>query len=266
MVADGEKDKALKYIEQASPHATDKLVQFFDDTRNQLFDSPKERIAFLEGKLEANPEDQEIMRELRDLYEEQEMMEEAQKLNQKLYEMDPSYENTKALADFAVRNATYSNAVKYLKEAIDKAPDDEAKARVAMKLSETYLNTENQQSARRYARQAINLDSDWGQPYIQMAAIYAQTINRCTSGRKLERTDRAVYWLVLDYLNKAKRVDSSVSNTSDRQIQSYIPVAPSAEDIFFTKEWEEGDTIKVNGSLNSCYGWINESTTVRKVN
>lgn len=262
MVSDGKKEQALKYIEQAAPSAGDKLSSYFDSTRNQLFDSPEERLKFLKSQLEKNPEDQEIMRELRDLYVQQEMMAEAQKLNEKLYKLDPSYENTKALAEVAISNANHNAAVKYLKEAMQKAPDDEEKANLALKLSDTYLNNGNLQEARRYARQASNLDSDWGRPYIQIASIYAQAVNQCTSGRKMTREDKVVYWLVLDYLDKARRVDSSVSNTVQRQYQSYQPVTPTTEEKFF-KGWEKGDKMTVDGSINSCYSWIGESTTVR---
>ncbi|NGP75165.1 hypothetical protein G3570_00860 [Balneolaceae bacterium YR4-1] len=262
MSSEGMKDQALEYIDKAAPYAGDKLSNFFDSQRNQLFDSPEERITFLEGQMEQNPEDVEIISELRDMYEQQDMLDKAQELNEKLYELDPSYENTTALAEFAINNANTSNAVKYLKEGLQKAPNDEEKARTALKLSETYLNSGQLQEARRYARQASNLDSDWGRPYIQIAGIYAQTVNQCTSGRKMTREDRVVYWLVLDYLDKARRVDSQVSNTVQRQYQSYQPVIPTTEDKFF-KGWEKGDSIAVDGSLNSCYSWVGESTTVR---
>lgn len=262
LVSEGKKDQALSYIEKASPYAGDKLSSFFDSTRNQLFDSPEERITFLKNQLDSNPEDQKIMTELRDLYVQQGMMQEAQKLNEKLYEMDPSFENTKALAEFAVNNANYSNAVKYLREATEKAPSDEEKAELALKLSDTYLNQGNLQEARRYARQAANLKSGWGRPYIQIASIYAQAVNNCTSGRKMTREDKVVYWLVLDYLDRARQVDSSVSNTVQRQYQSYEPVTPTTEEKFF-KGWEKGDKMSVDGSINSCYSWIGETTTVR---
>lgn len=262
MVSDGQKDQALSYIEQASPYASDKLKGFFNSTRNQLFDSPEERITFLKGQMENNPEDQEVMTELRDLYVEMEQMDEAQALNEKLYNMDPSFENTKALADFAVENANYSNAVKYLNEATEKAPNDEEKAVLALQLSDTYLNQGNLQQARSAARQAASLDSDWGRPYVQIASIYAQAVNNCTSGRKMTREDKVVYWLVLDYLDRARNVDSSVSNTVQQQYQSYEPVTPTTEEKFF-KGWEAGDKMSVDGSINSCYSWIGETTTVR---
>ncbi len=262
MSSDGKKDQALNYIDKAAPYAGEKLSSFFDSQRNQLFDSPEERITFLEGQMKNNPEDQEIISELRDLYEQQDMLDKAQELNRKLYDLDPSYKNTTALAQFAINNANYSNAIKYLKEALQKAPDDEAKARAAFNISDAYLNTGELQEARKYAQQAANLDSDWGRPYIQIASIYARAVNECTSGRKMTRDDKVVYWLVLDYLDRAKRVDSQVSSTVQRQYQSYQPVIPSTEEKFF-KGWEEGDEIAVDGSLNSCYSWIGETTTVR---
>lgn len=262
MVSNRQKDMALKYIEKATPYAGTDLKDYFDSVRNQLFDSPQERITFLEGELEKNPQDTEIMTELRDLYEEQEMMDKAQQLNQKLYELDPSFETTRALADFAIRNANYDAAIRYLKEAMGKTDDAEKKARIALDLSDAYKNNGNLQEARRYARQAANFDKNWGQPYIQIASIYAQAINDCTSGRKMEREDRTIYWLVLDYLDKARNVDPSVASTVQRQYQSYKPVTPTTEDKFF-KGWKTGEKMKIDGSINSCYSWINETTAVR---
>lgn len=262
LVSDGKKDAALSVIEQASPYANEKLISYFDNTRDKLFDSPEERIAFLEEQMADNPEDTEIMAELRDIYVQQEMRSEAQALNEKLYELDPSYENTRALAEFAVNNANYNNAVKYLKEALGKAPNDEEKAEIALELSDTYLNLNQLQDARRYARQATQLDSDWGQPYVQIASIYARAVNECTSGRKMTRDDKVVYWLVLDYLDRARQVDSQMANTVKRQYQSYEPVTPTTEDKFF-KGWETGDEMSVDSSIDSCYGWISETTTVR---
>jgi hypothetical protein len=78
----------------------------------------------------------------------------------------------------------------------------------------------------------------------------------------MDRSDKVVYWLVLDYLDKAKEVDSSLSSTVSRQYQSYAPVLPTKEDKFFNN-WVEGEKIKVGANLHECYGWINESTTIR---
>ncbi|HET6528146.1 MAG TPA: hypothetical protein VFG39_05290, partial [Balneolaceae bacterium] len=103
---------------------------------------------------------------------------------------------------------------------------------------------------------------DWGVPYIQIADVYARTVNQCTNNRKMEVFDRAVYWLVLDYLQKAEQVDPSVAGEVSRKTASYEPVTPTTEQMFF-KGWKEGESFSIDASLNECYGWINETTTVR---
>jgi len=125
------------------------------------------------------------------------------------------------------------------------------------------INTENLQSAKRYVQQALQIDPNDGNTIIKMATIYGAAVTKCTQGRKLEAADKVVYWVVIDYLNKAKRADSSVSGTVNQQLSTYQDVTPNSEDKFFTLNLEDGDTIRVDGSLMDCYSWINETTTVR---
>jgi len=258
----GKKDAALALMEEAEPYASDKLKDYFSNARKDLFDSQDERIAFLEKELKKDPKNEEIRTQLRDIYERQEMSGKLSDVNKKLYEINPNYENALALGESAMGDARYNEAIKYLKEAFKKADEPDEKTAIALNLSSTYMNTGDLKSARRYARTAADTDSDNGKPYIYIADIYAQAVNQCTNNRKMDEKDRVVYWLVLDYLNKAKRIDSSVSSEADRKIQAYAPVTPTKEQQFF-KNWEEGQTMQVNGSLHSCYGWIGETTTVR---
>lgn len=260
----GEKEQALAIVKEAEPWASQQLQDYFDKVRNRLFDSPEERITFLEGELEESPEDEEILQQLLDLYQDQGMREEAREISQKLYEVNPSYENTMALAEMAQSNANYSEAINYLKEALDKAESDEDKAEIALEISDAYLNQEQLQQARQFARQAIDFNSEWGAPYIQIADIYAQAVSQCTSNRKMDRTDKVVYWLVLDYLDQAEQVDPNSANEVSRKYQSYEPVTPTAEEKFFwNPPLEAGQDFEIDESLNECYGWINETTTVR---
>lgn len=265
MVNEGEKDQALDMIKQAEPHApNEKLLSFFDSMRNKLFDSPEERIKFLESQLAENPDSTAILQDLADLYEEREQTDKLRQTREKLYELNPNFENTRALAEYAISNANYSSAVKYLKEALNKTDDNTEKARVAFDISDAYLNEGNLQQARRFARQAMDFDQEWGQPYLQMAAIYGQAVSQCTENRKMERKDKVVYWLVLDYLDRARQVDSSYAQQVENQYKSYKPVTLTTEEKFFWQPpLEEGDEISVDNNLMPCYDWIDETTTVR---
>ncbi|PAU94832.1 hypothetical protein CK503_05000 [Aliifodinibius salipaludis] len=260
----GKKDEALAVMKKAEPHASQELLNSFSNVREELFDSPEEQIEFLESELESSPEDEEALTKLRDVYQEQEMAAEAREVSQKLYELNPNFENIMAVAEAAKNNANYDSAIQYFKEAMDKASTDKEKADIALNISEAYLNQDQLQSARKFARQAINNNNSWGDPYIQIADIYARAVNQCTGDRKLTPEDKAVYWLVLDYLDKAKQVDPNTSNEVDRKYQSYKPVTPSKSEKFFWKPpLEEGESFEINSSLMECYVWINETTTVR---
>lgn len=261
-VNDGEREKALAMIDVIEPLAGDNLQEAISEARDELFSDPIERIEFLEGQLAEDPDNTELLNELATLYEGQGNREKAIEMAQRLYELEPNFENTRQLANIAVENANYSQAIEYLKEAAEKAPDTTTKRNIALEIAETYQNMENFQQARNYARQASELDPSWGQPFIRIARIYAGTISSCTGSRTIDRDDRRVYWLVLDYLDRARSVDSSVSNEVQRLYNSYEPVLPSDEDKFF-RGWEAGDQISIDGSQHSCYSWINETTTVR---
>ncbi len=264
MISAGKKDQSLAIMDKAEPYASEKLKDAFDNMRNDLFESPQERIAFLEGQVKDNPKDEEALKSLRDLYENQDMTEKAREASQKLYELNPSYENIMAIGDFAISNANNQMAIKYLKEAMDKAKTDKQRANIAIKISDAYLNMGQLESARKFARSATDYDSDWGQPYIQIADIYAQAVSKCTSDRKMDRKDKTVYWLVLDYLDKAKQTDPSTTSEVERNYKSYSPVTPTNEEKFFWQpSLNTGEDFEIDSSLMECYGWIDETTTVR---
>jgi tetratricopeptide (TPR) repeat protein len=261
-IARRDREKALALIDAVEPYANDALNTKFDNARDRLFDSPEERIGLINSRLENNPNDEALLSELAKLYEDNDQRDKAVEVARKLYEINPSFENTRKLADIAKSNAEYDTALRFLKEALEKSDNNDAKIRINLEIAETYQNTGNLRSARQYARQVINLDRSLGQPYFEIAGIYASAVTQCTQGRRLEKEDRAVYWLVLDYLNRARQADSSLASAIQRRYEAYEPVLPTTEDIFFTDGWERGAKIKIDGSLNQCYAWINEETTI----
>lgn len=257
-----ERDKALEMIETVQPYASPALTQNMNQVQNDLFSDPEERVGFLESRLEDNPEDTEVMAELVDLYEDTGRRDQAIELARELYEMEQSFSSARRLADFAIADGRSQDAINYLNEAFELTDDTDAKKNIKLEIAEIYQNNDNLRAARRSAREAISLDNDWGQPYVRMAQIYAAAVSSCTSGRQIEREDRPVYWLVLDYLDRARSVDSSTASTVNRLYSTYEPVMPTSEDKFFAG-WESGDSFEIDSSLRECYGWIDETTTVR---
>jgi tetratricopeptide (TPR) repeat protein len=261
-ISNEQRDEALELIEAVEPLAGGSLTQALDEARNSLFSDPEERIGFLESRLDDNPGDEAIIRELASMYENMGDRAKAIEFAEKLYEIDGSFENIRRLADYAKADGQNQKAITYLREALDISNDVDRRKRINLEIAELYQNEGNLRTARQFAREAINLDSSWGQPYIRIASIYASTISQCTQGRQIERDDRTVYWLVLDYLDRARSADSSVAANVTRQYRTYEPVMPTSEDKFF-RGWETGDSFQIGSNISECYAWINETTTVR---
>ncbi len=256
------KEKAFAIIDKVEPIASPGLMAVIDGARNKLFDSPEERIGFLQGKVQDNPEDQALIKELAELQNEVGSRAEAIALYTRLYELNPSFDNIFVLAEIEASDAKYRRSNELFTEALDKAPSDVKKKEVALDISKNYQSLEELVNARRFARQASQIDPKWDQPFLEIARIYAAAVSSCTQGRSVDREDRTVYWLVLDYLDKAKSVNPSLSAAFTRSYAQYEAAMPSTEDKFFNS-WTVGESFKIDSGVNECYSWINESTTIR---
>ena len=143
------------------------------------------------------------------------------------------------------------------------ANNDNEKKNINLELADVYSSTGQLSISKKYIQEALAIDDSFGRAYIKLASIYGQAVSSCTENRKLEARDKVVYWVVLDYLNRAKSVDASVTNTVNSQLATYQAVTPSTEDKFFTLGYEQGQKVRVNGDLDNCYNWISEYTIVR---
>ncbi|WP_069131158.1 tetratricopeptide repeat protein [Rhodohalobacter halophilus] len=261
-VSKGEREKALAMIDEVESFAGNSLMNQINEIRDGLFSDPEERIEFLEGRLAENPGDITLLKEIANLYESSGMRDEAIDYARQIFEAERTYENAKRLAEYALSDGQNRQALNYWQQALDIAESNSQRKTAVMQLADISQNMGNLQEARRFARRGIQLDRNWGDPYLKMADIYASAIRQCTSGRQMDRDDRSVYWLVLDYLDRARSADSSVANTVERQYRTYEPVTPSSEDKFF-RGWETGDEIRIGSNISECYAWIDETTTVR---
>ncbi len=261
-VSQGERDKALAMIEEIEQFAGNSLMNQINEIRDGLFSDPEERIEFLEGRLADNPNDLALLKEIAELYEDQDNREKAIEYARQIFDAEQNFENAERLAEYAQSAGENSQALNYWQRALDLAESNSQRKTAIMQLADINQNEGNLQEARRLARRGLQLDRNWGEAYIKIADIYAAAIRQCTSGRPMERDDRSVYWLVLDYLDRAKNADSSVASTVQRQYRTYEPVTPTSEDKFF-RGWETGDEIEIGSNISDCYAWINETTTVR---
>ncbi len=260
----GETQKAQAMIDEASKYATGDIAVMLEGHQKDLFETPEDVIAYYNPILEEKPDDMEALTALERAYEELDNREELGKIRKKLHEVNPTFESAKSLAETESSNANYDQAIKYYKEALSKAKSKENKKQMNLRISNSYLNKGEIKTANQFADAAIKVDPNFGQAYINKARVYATAVEQCTEDRKLEAKDRMVYWLVIDYYNMAKAKDPSVANTVNSQLPNYQRVTPTGEDKFLRLDnLQDGDKVKIDGSVAPCYSWINKTTTVR---
>lgn len=260
MMNENRTDELTVFMDQAQPHADPATIEVFKGIRDRLFRNPEDRIVYLEDLLSKNPGNLDLMGQLYDLYVRTNNRDKSRAMARALYAAQPNFLNTRRMVQIAVGDASYREAIRLGEEALGKSTDPSELRTVALDISDAHRNMDNLRQSRDFARRANELDPSWGAPHLAMAQIYAQAVTQCAGGQ-LTRLDKVVYWLVLDYLDKA-RTDQSVRAAVDRSYAQYERSAPSVEEKFY-QGWNTGDRIQVNSSLNACYAWINETTRVR---
>ena len=260
----GETQKAQEVINEASKYATGDLTEKLNDYQKDLFESPEDVIAYYTPVLEENPKNVEALKALENAYEEQDDLVKLTEIRRTLHKVQPTFESAKSLAETEKGNTRYAEAIKLYKEALKLAKTDVQRKQINLNISEAYINKGEIKTADEFADAAIKIDPNYGQAYISKARIYAQAVTNCTADRKLEPKDRMVYWLVIDYLNMAKAKDPSVASTVNSQLGNYEAVTPTGEDKFLRLDnLKDGQKVKIDGSVASCYSWIKKTTTVR---
>ena len=124
------------------------------------------------------------------------------------------------------------------------------KSGLLTKLATLELTSDSKQAARDFAKAAYSLDPTNGNALFIIAESYAGA----RIGESFE--NQTVYWVVVDYLIRAKNTDPTLKEQVDERIAIYARLFPTKEEAFFRSMVEEGAPYQVGG-------WINESTTIR---
>ncbi len=175
------------------------------------------------------------------------------KASDKLYELDPSAEAAFNMARLFVKRDQFERAKEYYNNAINAETDKELLAKYCYELGLFIFAKEHDfQKSRNLARKAIENDPKSGRAYILIGDIYAQYSKHYGES---ETEHLSLYWLAVDYYQKAKRVDPEVFAQANERINTYKQYFPNKETLFF-----EGIT---DGQSYKIGSWINETTTVR---
>ena len=150
-----------------------------------------------------------------------------------------------------LKRGDMGKSIEYFDQAIELDTVAESKAEYCYKAA-VVLNSDRQLSkAKGYITKAISLNGNKGNYYILLANIYAAA----PKWNDEPLIDKCKYFVVLDRLYQAKRVDESVAEEANKMISAYSTHTPSKEELFFLGK-KEGEKVHVGGI-------INETTTIR---
>lgn len=205
-----------------------------------------------EPRFQQNPDDIDLLRKIVNILDKKgctdlKLYEDA---TIKLTAKEPSELACRSLGRMLDKKGRYDEAIDNYKKAIEFATADSMKANYNYSIAVDLFKQKQFGAARTYCNKAIDLNGQYGQPYILIATMYAQNPVG-EDGFEKSKT----YWLVLDKLNRAKAVDPSVTSDVNKLIATYKGHCPNKEDAFMHSI--------TAGSSVTIGGWIGETTTAR---
>ena len=171
-----------------------------------------------------------------------------------LHQIEPSYTSSYFLFKLNASKDNAAEAIKFLEEAIASEESDNVKdAEHYMELAAYNFKNGNHAKAVAAAKAAVEKDpaAQGGKANILMANIWAG--QKCTAN---DMDNRAKYWVAVDFCNKAKQLDASVSEEANNLIAQYRQYFPKTEDAFMY-DLTDGKSYSI-----SC-GGMSATTTVR---
>lgn len=172
-----------------------------------------------------------------------------------VYNANPSAASARMLYQLNAAQGKVDLAIKYMEEAIAAEDSDaEMDADLQYELAVYAFKSGRPLLAEGAAKRSVALTGRndlKGRNYVLLATIWGNV--RCEGN---ELAVRAPYWVAVDYLEQAKRVDASLAEEANKmiaQFRKYYPVAADA----FMYDVKDGDTYNV-----SC-GGFHATTTVK---
>lgn len=203
-------------------------------------------------KFEANPMDTILLKKITKIMGSKGCTEEDLffKATENLYAQIPTPKTALNMGQMCISQKKYSEAVKYLSDAVANV-EDKDKYKAYMYLGAAYAGQHSWSSARSAFYDAARQDPSKGDPYLQIANLYASG----SSAVPDDMGGRSAYWAAADKCSKAASVDPSCAETANAMRSKFAAYFPKKDKAF------ELDLI--DGHSYTVPGWIGESTIVR---
>ena len=165
--------------------------------------------------------------------------------------IEPTAETAIGSGYMYYKKGDFDKCISYFDNAIELEQDPIKKADYNYSAAAVLFANKQLSKAKQYARKAIELNGEWGKPYMLIAQMYASSPNWSDEAS----LNKCTFFAVIDKLQKAKSVDPSCAEEADKLIRTYAGYTPKDEDLFFIG-LKKGDAVTIGG-------WIGETTTIR---
>lgn len=168
-----------------------------------------------------------------------------------LYSLEPTPSSALMVGQMCYSKEQYSDAVTYFKQAIPELTETKDLYNANYFLGLCYGELRQYSAARSAFYEAAKADVTKGDPYLQIAVLYANSASSINDGMK----GHSAYWAAYDKANKAKSVDPACTDNADKLMAAYRGRFPS-QDVAFMLDLRDGSSFTVPG-------WIGEGTVIR---
>ena len=165
--------------------------------------------------------------------------------------IEPTAETAIGCGYMYYKKGDFDKCISYFDNALELEQDPIKKADYNYSAAAVLFANKQLSKAKQYARKAIELNGEWGKPYMLIAQMYASSPNWSDEGA----LNKCTFFAVIDKLQKAKSVDPSCAEEADKLIRTYAGYTPKDEDLFFIG-LKKGNAVTIGG-------WIGETTTIR---
>lgn len=170
-----------------------------------------------------------------------------------LYELAPSPATAMMMGTMCMEDKQYGKAIEYLQDATKSLTDKKDLYKAWYYLGIAYGRNNSYSAARTALMKATEYDRTKGDPYLQLAIVYASSYRSIDDGMG----GRSAYWAAVDEARHAKNVDPSEATVknADRLIGMYSGHFPKKNDAFMLD--------LIDGHGYTVPGWIGRSTIIR---
>ncbi|NDV47654.1 hypothetical protein D0T49_11410 [Paludibacter sp. 221] len=169
------------------------------------------------------------------------------------HEIQPTAESANGCAQMSYKKGDFNKAIEYYQEATNLEKDNIEKAEYQYKIAQIYYSElNNYPRSRQFALKSLEYNPKNGKAYLLIGVMYANSKDIYDD----PVLGKSVYWVAVDKFVRAKQADANLAPDADKMIRTYSNYFPTKEEVFFSKDMNEGESFTVGG-------WINEKTTVR---